>query len=1565
MKKILSLLLFLLPLSLMANRHAGPVGDDNGNGEPTGYTLQCKVSPIHAGSTYFDEPTVCEPGKEYYTYAYENTGFKFQCWKDENGTVLSTERGFYYTMPERDVVLTAYYIYDPATPADPQTPVPVTTYKLKCNVFPAHAGSTNYDSPTDCVPGQEYYNYAYVNTGFKFQYWRDESGEVLSTEQGFYYTMPERDVVLTAVYKYDPQTPSNPSANYYNAETKTLIIDDFKPGYLYSVCENALSRYGITKEDVVTIQVIGQLGDYDAAYAGYYATSIVDLSRTTGLETFTSMNNNALASIILPESVTAIDYWAFNDSEALQSLTLFSYEPPQVNEHLLEQLNPAQVIVYVPASALGLYIEHAVWGQYTILPITADVCNVTVSLPNGTTAQDLQNCYIDLVNAKNGQKVTYLITNATSYTFFNTIKHTLWNAYLYTAEGNILGEITGIAVDDEDVEVQFENINLPHTVTAHVMCGNHDITEQATVQWYTADGIFIAQGTQLPAQPDGRQLVVTATVEGFQYQSVDPAHYTVGDDGSYDVYLIVEERTPMLFSVIVTDENNEPIDPETTVYVTLSQQVSKSVSNHISSTVAGEEGSAEVEYYEGIGFTLNVIADGYIGKTINIKADETGAIDMPYKVQLTKVEGTKIWLYGTATLAAPKGQTPVVVPAVGEFEQFFEYFNYSLVNKTTGEPITEFGRTGATITLFEQLPEGTEIEVTATLMGGVNFAGQLIEVAPAVGTGVVTPNGCSVDLNVTQRGALLAILTPVAAIPAMLFDANGNFLLQKEYKDGIVSFANLPDGEYHFVTMMREGQGSVSQLSRLDDLGLTAGTDYVLNNVTITTGVITQLGIQYVKPAVAPEPEFLEASTSFSVNKSECVVGNYVTLSANLQFKGEVAGQVSNVQVIFDLQDKNDYVNNSCLLNNALSMITYTDHQLVVPVASATSVNRIRFCTIPTDAATYAPTAYVRFTYNNKEYLKPIGQVSFAAKSLDFAVQKYTADGLVTARGLAPASSTVEVFDGNVPVGTTTALSNGQWSIHFKLAGEPGTHYVHAEVTNIKTAPGSRLFTETKDVLWDESMILPTTAGFQFFNGWLHKTVGVTFDLLACSVSETSYMFYTTAEFTFTTKFTGNGPQYLDQVIINVWLENGDVMPLEGKYDAINGQYVATATFDWGNLPANMNVDWVVKGGNKIVLDHSYSAITPCTYKITAIHDPSGYVYEAVSSNRVEGATASAYYKETVYNMYDDPEEQVVLWDAKSYGQVNPQVTDAEGTYHWDVPQGLWQVKFEKTGYETTYSDWLPVPPPQMEINIPMKQLVLPKLKSVKAYDDQIDIEFSLYMQPQTLTADYIQVTVGDEKVAGSIELVNEEAVSDTDPTTYARRVRFIPADPQALIGQSTLTLFVNQQVKAYNNLLMEQNYNQPLSIEARVHNLDADKTLQLSPGAEKTIAVTALPAAAAAGKTIIVATASDDIAKVEVSEYTLDQEGKASVAVKGGMQGTTVVTILLDGTTVEAETTVTVRFIKGDVNGDGAVDIADVVAVYNIMAGNNQSGYNGDVNEDGAVDIADVVAIYNIMAGR
>lgn len=55
---------------------------------------------------------------------------------------------------------------------------------------------------------------------------------------------------------------------------------------------------------------------------------------------------------------------------------------------------------------------------------------------------------------------------------------------------------------------------------------------------------------------------------------------------------------------------------------------------------------------------------------------------------------------------------------------------------------------------------------------------------------------------------------------------------------------------------------------------------------------------------------------------------------------------------------------------------------------------------------------------------------------------------------------------------------------------------------------------------------------------------------------------------------------------------------------------------------------------------------------------------------------------------------------------------------------------------------------------------------------------------------------------------------------------------------------------------------------------------------------------------------------------------------------------------------------IKGDVNGDGVVDVMDAVYVYDIMAGAQQPNDAADVNGDKVIDVMDVVAIFDIMAG-
>ena len=108
--------------------------------------------------------------------------------------------------------------------------------------------------------------------------------------------------------------------------------------------------------------------------------------------------------------------------------------------------------------------------------------------------------------------------------------------------------------------------------------------------------------------------------------------------------------------------------------------------------------------------------------------------------------------------------------------------------------------------------------------------------------------------------------------------------------------------------------------------------------------------------------------------------------------------------------------------------------------------------------------------------------------------------------------------------------------------------------------------------------------------------------------------------------------------------------------------------------------------------------------------DPSGYVYDSETDERLSGVKTTAYWIEpdgtdTFFDTVPSSKEYGTVWNATEWDQVNPLYTDAQGKYAWDVPEGWWRVKYEKAGYETTWSDWLPVPPPQTDVNIGMKKL--------------------------------------------------------------------------------------------------------------------------------------------------------------------------------------------------------------------------------------------------------------------
>ena len=55
---------------------------------------------------------------------------------------------------------------------------------------------------------------------------------------------------------------------------------------------------------------------------------------------------------------------------------------------------------------------------------------------------------------------------------------------------------------------------------------------------------------------------------------------------------------------------------------------------------------------------------------------------------------------------------------------------------------------------------------------------------------------------------------------------------------------------------------------------------------------------------------------------------------------------------------------------------------------------------------------------------------------------------------------------------------------------------------------------------------------------------------------------------------------------------------------------------------------------------------------------------------------------------------------------------------------------------------------------------------------------------------------------------------------------------------------------------------------------------------------------------------------------------------------------------------------VKGDVNGDGTVNVSDVTNVVSMILGVNEMTDGGDINKDGTVNVSDVTSVVSIILG-
>lgn len=1162
------------------------------------YSLKLKASPSNGCSFNYASEQKWEASKQIYVEAYPNSGFQMVAWVCGKDT-LSRERGFYYTMPERNVELTALLKYNPQSPENPE--VMNTKYDVQLTASPANGGSFNFSSDR-FTAGSSIDLYAYPNNGFVFRKWM--SGDsVISKEQSFRFVVPKKKTQLTAIFEYDPQNPDNPNKNYWNKELGEVIVDDFKPGNLSRSIWSAIN--GASTSDVQMITVAGKMNDYDFGVANEFSNcTLLDISRVTGITEIPSyaFDYTNLESVCLPASIEKIGYNAFAYTSRLSSVTIYAMTPPSVDEKAFRDTGDG-LVVYVPASSLPLYQEANVWKDFTLLPIQDDIHSLAVSLPEGIDTKLYEQMWIELTNTKSGQKMHYVMTNRTTYTFANLIKNTSWNVTLRNQRGDVFAQLNDVEVKDEDVNVTFKNVAMPQELNISVTTPDgKDVTNQVQVTWLDETGNYLAQAGNMSGLLAGSKLSYRLALSqqlAMEYAIPAQTSYTVKEKDN-----VIKLQLNPLQTVKVSGKVKDLVTRNALDGATIS--ASQTFGGKYTKTISGKtnaQGCYELEL-SNVPTSITYNASDYISQNStyeNLAASKEEKVDLG-EIALKPISGA------TINLSFNYRKCEDGNAGEGSAQNWFSDYNnviFGIYNKTQKRTISQYNVQYPQIVLLEEVNEGDMLEITATSKTSAFM--------PT--SSVATIDGqmkANTTISIVELGKIEASYGKNfnGAVVGSLYDAAGKLVKTYDYSNASLTISNLTDGYYTLISMGSSKLfNTMYELQQLKQSGLKSGSDYVETSVKVESGNIAKVVIDQIPTLNESKLYYTGENTSFTVNKQSIVAGNYLTLTGKIDFKLAYAKKVSNVNLVVDIPEACSFVENSVMVGNTTSTYSLEGNRLTIPMARYT--DRVRFCVIPTLGGEYAPSAMAQFDINGKTVTQPIGSATYTAKDLSINVPATVAKTQIAVSGTAVGRSEILIYDGDVLIGQTTSLANGMWNSKCELndAYNLSRHNIFAKVT---TRQGVELRSETKECLYDENAIEVKTVTMSFYNGWMRKNLEVTFDFENNKTSESSYQFYTGTDFTFVADLTNNDTTKVSDVEFIVFLSNGEHVVLPAEYNSQLDKFIAIRNFSGDALPINLDVRFMQKHFAEVDFSESFNE------EIKLLEDVYGRLQKAATKLNLE-----------------------------------------------------------------------------------------------------------------------------------------------------------------------------------------------------------------------------------------------------------------------------------------------------------------------------------------------------------
>ena len=298
--------------------------------------------------------------------------------------------------------------------------------------------------------------------------------------------------------------------------------------------------------------------------------------------------------------------------------------------------------------------------------------------------------------------------------------------------------------------------------------------------------------------------------------------------------------------------------------------------------------------------------------------------------------------------------------------------------------------------------------------------------------------------------------------------------------------------------------------------------------------------------------------------------------------------------------------------------------------------------------------------------------------------------------------------------------------------------------------------------------------------------------------------------------------------------------------------------------------------------------------------DPSGYIFEGIEGNLLEGVSATVYY-------LDKDSGEWVKWDSEAHGEgPNPNISGADGKYGWDVLIGKWKVVFEKDGYYTVESIELDVPPAHLDVNMSMVSTSPATLKEVKAGAMGAYIDFT-FDRP-VLVDDakrLVSVIFGGNALDGNVEALNaaltafgnKQKAGEQDVTVglnVATRFRFTPEDPievgasVKVVGEKGILTYNGIEMAAFESgyVLVPKTVADPITAlyYSGIKEIEIGATLDLKAdltitGSEGTLTFKAkTPTVATVDENGVVTAVSGGIAYFEISCGTVRTMAAVSV---------------------------------------------------------------------------------------